>query len=242
MLNVIIYEDNKVFMQKNINCINMAFGGSDIEYRIHRFLEYNDNLKNLVKDKNIRKIYILDIEMKGNTMSGLELASMIRESDYSSIIIFATAFDKYQKDVFYTRLMALDFICKYNGYEKRLVDDLKASLSILYDDSTFVFKYNYVAYCVPYSHINYIEKEPLIKRCIIHATDRDYYIVNSINRLSALLGNGFLKTHQSCIINLNNIKKVDFSLNEVIFKNGDSTSLITEKTKKDIKNYVGIGK
>lgn len=240
MLNIVIYEDNENFMNKNVDTINKAMANSDIDYRIHKFSKYTKKLDEIIHDDTVKKIYILDVEMEG--VSGLEIASRIREDDWDSIIIFATAYSKYQNDVFYTRLMVLDFICKYTGYDERLKDDIEASLKIIYKQKTFVFSYNHVVYRIPYDHICYIEKEPIIKRCIIHTNNNQFYIVKSINWLEENLGNDFIKTHQSCIVNINNIKEIDFSTNTITFKNGDSTNLLTEKKKKEVKQYVGIGK
>lgn len=240
MLNIVIYEDNENFMNKNVDTINKAMANSDIDYRIHKFSKYTKKLDEIIHDDTVKKIYILDVEMEG--VSGLEIASRIREDDWDSIIIFATAYSKYQNDVFYTRLMVLDFICKYTGYDERLKDDIEASLKIIYKQRTFVFSYNHVVYRIPYDHICYIEKEPIIKRCIIHTNNNQFYIVKSINWLEENLGNDFIKTHQSCIVNINNIKEIDFSTNTITFKNGDSTNLLTEKKKKEVKYYVGIGK
>ena len=238
MLNFVIYEDNKMYLQKNVNCINVALANYDIDYRIHKFDKYSDKLMDIIMDKNMKKIYILDVEMDG--VSGLELAAKIREVDWDSIIIIATAYDKYRNDVFYTRLMVLDFVCKYNGYENRLIDDIKAAFKIVYDQKTFVFKYNHVLYRVPYNHICYIEKEPIIKRCIIHTVNNQFYVVDSINNLVKRLGAGFCRTHQSCIVNLNAIKKLDLSNNTIIFNNGISTNMLTEKMKKEVKHFVGL--
>lgn len=240
MLNVIIYEDNKNYMLKNIDCINKALANYDVDYRIYKFDRYSERLDEIIHDKDLKKIYILDVEMNG--VSGIEVASLIREDDWDSVIIFATAYDKYHNDVFYNRLMVLDFICKYTGYEKRLIEDINAAFKIIYKQKTFVFKYNYVVYRIPYSHICYIEKEPLIKRCIIHTINNDFYIVSSINRLLDTLGAGFIKTHQSCIVNVNNIKEVDLINNVIVFKNDDETNLLTEKMKKVVKSYVGLDK
>lgn len=240
MLNIIIYEDNREFMQRNVNSINLSLGNMDIDYRIRKFDKFSDKLKDVIKNKEIKKIYVLDVEMEGVT--GIEVASLIREDDWDSVIIFATAHDKYRNDIFYNRLMALDFICKYNGYEKRLVETMKSAINILCKERAFVFKYNHTVYQIPYSHIDYVEKEPLIKRCIIHTMDDDYYIADSINRILVRLGKDFFRTHQSCIVNLNNIEKLDLSNNIIEFKSGLWTDLLTEDKKKEVKKYVGIDK
>lgn len=240
MLNIVVYEDNDNFMKKNINSINLAFADNDLEYRILKFNKYSNELEEIINNKNIKKIYILDVEMNGIT--GLEVASKIREDDWDSVIIFATAYDKYHNDVFYSRLMVLDFICKYNGYEDRLKEDIKAAIGVLYKQKIFVFKYNNIVYRVPYSSINYIEKEPLIKRCVIHTINNQFYIVKSINWLNDNLDNSFYRSHQSCIVNLNNIKEVDCTMNIIAFKNGESTYLLANKNKKELKDYVGLNK
>lgn len=240
MLNIIVYEDNEIFMKKNVDAINKAMVSCDVDYRIHKFSSYSKGLDEFIHNDKIKKIYILDVEMNGT--SGLELAARIREDDWDSIIIIATAYDKYHNDVFYTRLMVLDFICKYNGYEARLKEDIVAASKITYKQKTFVFSYNHNVYRIPYSHICFIEKEPIIKRCIIHTINNNFYIVKSINWLSENLGSDFLKTHQSCVVNLSNIKKIDCSTNTITFRNGDSTNLLSEKRKKEVKQYVGMDK
>ena len=236
MLNLIVYEDDKLSVQKNIKAINVALANYEVDYRILKFDHYDDKLSEVISSKDCKKIYILDIEMKG--VSGLELASLIREDDFDSIIIFVTAYDKYHNDVFYNRLMVLDFICKYDGYEGRLKDAINDALKIIYNKNTFVFKYNHVVYRIPYSHINYIEKEPLIKRCLIHTINNNFYVVNSIERLTKMLGCSFVRSHQSCIINMCNVDNVDFVNNVVVFRNGDKTSLLTDKMKKVVKEHV----
>ena len=77
-----------------------------------------------------------------------------------------------------------------------------------------------------------------IKRCIIHTIDKEYYVVNSIEKIKSNLSGMFIKTSQSCIINLMNVSNVDCVNNIVCFKNGDTTTLMTNRAKKIIKEYV----
>ena len=240
MLDIVVYEDNKIFLQKNIRSINLALADYDIDYRIHKYDSYNEELDAIIKNKVGKKIYILDVEVNG--VSGLEIAAKIRENDWDSIIIIATAFDKYKNDVFYIRLMVLDFVSKYSGYESRIIDDIRLAISIIDKQRVFTFKYNHVVYRIPYNQICYIEKEPIIKRCIIHTVNNQYRITGSINCILSQLGEPFCRTHQSCIVNLNNIRKIDLSSNTIIFKNGDKTDMLTVKMKKEVKKYVGIDK
>ena len=51
-----------------------------------------------------------------------------------------------------------------------------------------------------------------------------------------------MKVHQSCIINLDNVKEIDRSNNIITFKNGESTVLLADKMKKEVLERVGIDK
>jgi len=238
MLNIIVYENDKNYMQKHINGIYKAFANNDIDYRVKKFSAYNDELDKIIKEKEIRKIYILDIEVPG--ISGLEVAARIREQEWDSIIIFATAFEKYKKDVFYNRLMALDFVSKYPGYEERLIDSINTAVSIVDKNRSLVYSYNHVIYRIPYNQICYIEKEPIIKRCIIHTYTNNYSITGTLNGLMEKLEGNFVRTHQSCIVNADNIKSIDYSTNTINFGKGITTDMLSNKHKKELKARVGL--
>ena len=238
MLNIIVYEDDMRLMQKNIGLINRILADYDIDYHIHKFSGFNEEFRKIINTNNIFKIYILDMQI--SDISGIEVASYIREIELDSIIIFVNAFNDCLNDIFYNRLMVLDYICRYDGYENRLKDDIESIIKIYNKNRIFSFKYNYIMYRIPYSDINYIEKEPLIKRCIIHTQDNQLYIINSIEKLIKILGVNFIKTHQSCIVNIDNILEIDCVKNIIVFKNGEETHLLTDKAKRELKEYTRI--
>ena len=236
MLNIVIYEDDMHFKQNNIELINKILTKYDIDYRIHKFSGFNEQFKEIVNSKGLFKIYILAMQV--NDVSGIDVASYIRENEFDSFIILVTSFKQYLDNMFYNRLMIFDYICKDADYQNKLCDDITLIIKMHYKNKTFSFRYNHMLYRIPYADINYIEKEPQVKRCIIHTINNDYYIVNSIERLVRMLGVNFVKTYQSCIVNINNVEKIDCKKNIIIFKNGDKTHLLTDKSKKLIREYV----
>ena len=238
MLDIVVYEDNKKFLQKNVSSINLALADYDIDYRIHK-CKCSYELYSLINNGEGKKIYILSAEV--NEVSGLEMAIKIREFDWDSIIIITTN-NKSNNDLLYTRLMVLGFVVKDNNYDNRFIDDIRFAVSIIDKQRVFTFKYNRVIYRIPYNQICYIEKEPDIKRCIIHTINDEYFISGTISGILSLLGDAFCRTHQSCIVNINNIERIDLSSNMIIFKNGDKTDMLTAKMKREVKKYVGINK
>lgn len=236
MINLILYIENKNYISKDVKIINMALAKYNVDYRIYTFNNWNEDFETIINNDLI-KIYVLDINSGGK---GISVAREIRKREIDSSIILITDCNKYQHALFDNRLMVLDFICKNNDYEERLCDDIIYALRIVYERKSFIFKYNHIVYRIPYRNINYIEKEPEIKRCIIHTVNGNYYVVNSIQRLSEILSICFCKVHQSCIVNIGNIKKVCLNDNIIIFNNGDYTQLFSDKYKYDLMKMLNI--
>ena len=236
MLDIVVYENKKDFISKNIDNIDMSC--YDINYYNFDIMCYE--FESLIKNRDRKKIYILDDEVDG--VSGLEVAIKIREHDWDSIIILLIDLSKHVSDVFSERIMALDIIFKDNSSDDRLIDDIKLAISIFAKQTFFTFKYNHIIYRIPYNDICYIEKESTIKRCIIHTMDDKYYITESVSSILSHLSSSFCRIHQSCIINFDNVSRYNLSTNMIVFNNGDMTDMISSKMKNVVKNYVGISK
>lgn len=110
--------------------------------------------------------------------------------------------------------------------------------TFLYSKEIFTFSYKRIIYRIPYNEINYIEKESNIKRCIIHTNKGIYYITSSISKLEYMLNDSFIITHQSCIINLNNIREI--TKDGVKFYNDDETNLINKSMKNKLLGLLKI--
>lgn len=236
MLDIVVYENKKDFISKNIDNIDMS--NYDVNY--YNFDSMCYEFKSLIKSRDRKKIYILDDEVDG--VSGLEVAIKIREYDWDSIIILLIDLSKHVSDVFNERIMALDIIFKDNSSDDRLIDDIKLAISIFAKQTFFTFKYNHTIYRIPYRDICYIEKESTVKRCIIHTMDGNYYITESVSSILSHLSSSFCRIHQSCIVNFDNVRKYNLSTNMIVFNNGDMTDMISSKMKNVVKNYVRISK
>ena len=231
MFDIVVCSTSKDLMNRSIKIINGGLINYDFDYYIYKFDNSCCELLKIINNCR-RKLYVIDID------NNLHVAFKIRQNDFNSIIILVSSHDNIDYTLFNERLMILDYLCNNELYEERLKRDICLGMKILFKDNIFVFSYNHVVYRIPYEDINYIEKEPKIKRCIIHTIDRNYYVVNSIEKINSILSGMFIKTSQSCIINLMNVNNVDCVNNIVSFKNGDTTTLITNKVKKIIKDYM----
>ena len=115
MLKFIVCEDNIEELNIAVQTINKAMMKyDDIEYKIHKFQKYDEELHKIIKEPFDRKIYLLDVELP--TIGGLEIASEIREDDERSDIVFVTIHPECKNDIFYSRLEAIDYIEKGHKY------------------------------------------------------------------------------------------------------------------------------
>ena len=89
MIRFVIVEDEDDYLKKIRKIIDKEKYKIDQEVKTYEFKGYNKNLEKIINNNDSRTIYILDIELK-DSKSGIEIASMIRDIDWDSEIIFIT--------------------------------------------------------------------------------------------------------------------------------------------------------
>lgn len=237
MLRFIVCEDNKEFLGKLCNIINKVMMPHNYEYKINRFTEYNKEVEEIIKRKNEQKVYVLDIELP--EVSGLEIASEIRENDLDSIIIFVTAHNECKNDIFYSRLLAIDYIAKDRFWADRFEKTVEHTVNAINKNRVLSFEFNYNSYRVPFDSILYIEKLPDCQKCVIKTEDdKEYEVISSIGELMKKLGPNFFKSHKSCIVNIDKIRKIDYAENLITLTNGQQVYLLSNRKKSKIREYV----
>ncbi len=237
MLRFIICEDNKQFQEKLSAIINKLMMPYNFEYKINKYTKYSKELSNIIKNENEQKIYILDIELPD--ISGLEIASEIREDDLESTIIFLTIHPEFQNDIFYSRLLAIDYINKDKLWQNRIEETITHTIKSINKRRILSFDFNYNSYRLPIKNILYIEKIQDNPKCKIVMEDGNVYeINNTIANLVKILGPSFYQSHKSCIVNIEQIKKINYSDSTITFNNGQTVYLLSSRNKKGLREYV----
>lgn len=90
-------------------------------------------------------------------------------------------------------------------------------------------------YNLAYEDILYIEKERNSKKSIIHTKTDIVYTTKTLTDLEDLLDERFFRTHQSAIINLDNVKMIDPSKNYLLFNNDEMCFYLSRDKKKKLK-------
>lgn len=234
-MNFIIYEDEKDYAKRYKNVINKMLMATNLNYEIIEFNEYNEKTENELEKIDGNKTYILDIEVTGK--NGLELARQIRKTgDWTSPIIIVTSHDEFKTVGYTAKILMLNFISKSNELEKQLFDSLETALEINMSNKSLRYTNKGELYNIPYQDILYIEKSLNDNTSNIVTKSHIYNIRKTIKELEEELSNtiDFFKTHRSCIVNLKNVKHIDFENNIIKFVN-KKIDLISRSNKKALK-------
>ncbi len=235
MLNFIIYEDQKVMSELYQNVIHQFIGQKKECYHIIHISEFNESSKRKLISLEGRKIYILDVKVPGK--SGFDFAREIRFSgDWISQIIIISAFDYFKHHAFTGKMLALDFISKKENVSTRLRETLELAYQISTTNRFFSFQHNGELFHLPYHDILYFAKNLNDNYTSIVTNKNTYKVKKSILQIERILENDlrFLKTHQSCIVNLHNIQSVNLS-NQVISFGEKKINLLSREHKKELK-------
>lgn len=235
MFEFVVIEDNVSYQAKVKNVINEICLSKDFEYEIKQFTTLTPKLMGVIKNEK-PKIYILDIELAHNK-SGLDIARMIRQKDWNSIIIITTSHNDMTMDVLKAKIMVLDFISKLNDFNARLKRTIIKGLTILDDKKTISFKSFGINYRIYVNDIVYIERDQTSKNSIIRTTYDKITIRKPLITILEKLPDNFYQTHRCCIVNLNKILTYDGRKNKIKFTNGLSTELVSRKFKKGVVDY-----
>lgn len=101
------------------------------------------------------------------------------------------------------------------------------------------YSYNHNSYRIPFDEILYIEKIEENQKSLIHTENKEIFeITISMNKLINMLGPNFYQSHKSCIVNLDKVKKISYSTNTIIFNNKEEVYLISNRRKKELREYV----
>ena len=237
MLRFVVCDDNKDFLGRLCNIINKVMMPYNFEYKISKFAEYNKEVGEIIKRKHEQKVYVLDIEL--GDISGLEIASEIRERDLESIIIFVTSHPECKNDIFYSRLLAIDYIPKDRLWADRFESTIDYTVKAINKRRVLTFEYNYNSYRIPFDDILYIEKVQDNQKCLINTENGNQFeIISSISQLIEKLGPNFFQSHKSCIVNIEKIKKVNYADNTITFINNECVYLLSNRKKKQLREYV----
>ncbi len=238
MINFVIYEDNKKMVDLYTEIIHRFMGNNDNKYKIRTFQSYTLALKEYISNNTGKNIYILDLEVPEK--SGLDLAREIRKNGKClDQIIIVTAHNELKENAYRSKILMVDFISKYDNLEGNIVDSLNMAFEYLDKDSSFQFKQDGEIIQIPYCDILFIEKNKSDNAIYVNTKSDRIKVKTNMLAIEKMLNCSpqFFKTHRSCIVNLNNITRVDI-VNQVIMFGKKSTMNLARNKKKEFEKKI----
>ena len=124
-------------------------------------------------------------------------------------------------------------------YSKRLSETIEDIIYRLNEKKILTYKYINCVYRIHHGSIVYIEKMTLGRKCLIVTLKGNTFEAPfSITELHSKLGTRFRQTHQSCIINIDKVEKIDYKNQTIYFIDNLSTDLLSSKYKMELDDYV----
>lgn len=236
MINFIICEDNMHVREFNEKIISKAAMPFDFNYVLHSFDKYNNKLKNLINTPSDIKVYILDLELPNK--SGIDIAHEIRKVDWDSIIIILTSHDELELKLLKEKLLILDFISKFDDYEKRLSETVSMIIEKFDSKRIISFKSNKELHHVKIDNILYVNKDNFTEKTRIVTNDNEYLLRESLSNVISRLDSRFIQTHRACYVNLDKIETIDFKNGIIYFNSEIKTDYLSRNYKKRLREIV----
>lgn len=230
MIRIIVVEDEKKYVKKVkdiVTKISIKFE-SDIDLKIYS--KFNSDLEKEINEIEIKKIYIIDIELD-NSLSGIDIANKIRECDWDSEIIFATNHDKMFETVYRNVVDVFDFIEKFHEFDKKLEFDLNKIFEKNFDNEMFTYKNGKVNLQIYYRSILYICRDKADRKLILKTKNNSYILNDGLYKLLAKLDSRFVLANKSCIVNKTKIVNLDWSSGVFTLETGEQVPLLSKNFK-----------
>ena len=232
MINFVVSDDNDKFRQKVIDQIKKYMNNHNFNYNIHEFNDYDKNFIKVVKSDLTNVIYVLDIEAPSR--SGIDVARIIRKNDLESPIIFLTGHQELGNLVLARNINILSFINKFDNFASRLRLSLDTAMKLMNKRQMLRFEDRGSIYSIDYNKILYITTDTVARKTIIVTDNNEYRVNNPMSYFLEILNNDFCQSHKSCIINKRRVSNINNNSNIIIFDNGVSIDLLSNKYKKEI--------
>lgn len=225
MINIIICDDN-IRDANNIEKIVKKYFNK-MKFNIYKFNDYNNKFLKIIDIDLDNKIYLLDIETP--SMSGIDVARIIRKKDYSSVIIFLSGHDDLSRIVAKKNIMSLNFINKFDNLEHNLKYSLDLALSVVGKRRRVKFESRSVIYNIALDNILYVTRDTLSRKSIIVCDNNIYEVYINLKNVVGKLGDDFVQTHRACYVNKNRVKVINHKEKYIMFDNGKMINLVSKK-------------
>lgn len=194
-----------------------------------------DVLGYLEEHPDTNGFYFLDVDLQ-HEINGIELGAKIREIDTQATIVFITTHEEQQYLVFTHKIEAMDYIIKDRpeDVEKRAMECMLVAYKRYLDTKAHHRKYYQVKageefWSIPYDEILFFETDPAVRHKIILHMENDQIKFRSLISEVSTIDTMFYRCHKSFVVNIENIKNVNTSAQEIEMIDGQTVPVTARK-------------
>lgn len=238
IIKIAVCDDEKIFACKMKKIIDIYFTKKQIPYEVDIYPSGK-----LFIESDIRmmeyQIVFLDINMK--EIDGLETARRLRKVGSNTFIIFVTAFINYTLEGY--KVDAIRYLLKTSDNFEQSVEE---SLNAVFQKMEYVpviKKINFKECTINISLEKIIYIESTLHKLTFHVWDGGtiikYTMYETLNNVSKMFTDDFMRIHQSYLVNLKFVKKLVG--NDILLSN-DKLLPIARSRLNEVRNRVAIYK
>lgn len=237
MLNIFILEDDHFQQARLENAIKNCIDTTDVKYKYCEVFGKPNQLLEAITETGNHQFFFLDIEIKGQEKKGIEVAREIRERDPNAVIVFVTTHSEFMPVTYRYHVSALDFIDKglketeFQEAVSQVLEHAYKNIPYSVADNSFVYKTNHSHVQVPFNDILYFETSPTVHKIILRTKTGQMEFYGKISDI-AKTDKRIYHAHRACVVNPDNITRIDRTNHIVFFENGDSCFISRLKQKK----------
>ena len=248
MLGILVCDDDRFMLEMSSDAVLQCVEKLDASI-VCATQDYNEALLFIEKNPG-SYLYFLDIDFGRSSLNGVDVARAIKKKEPLSKIVFVTSHADMGMDILKSGVEAFGFIEKttdrnkmLQGYRKYISLALE-SLSSNPDETGKTLQLligidEYVTLPIP--QILYVETDKVISHFVrYHTVDgSDLAVRDTIENVLKTLGDDFMKSHRSVIINKNYVVSVSDGL--VNFAGGEQAAC-SFRLKNDVMRKCGVKK
>lgn len=226
MIPIYICDDNLQILNYLKQEIEKLILINEYDMEIAKSTDSSEKLLEARISRDLRSIYFLDIDLKSDTYNGFTLAKEIRKIDARGFIVFVTTHSELMPETFKYRVEAMNYIVKDSEEElkeqiaKTLKDINSLRESVKKDsENYYTIKVANSIYHIPMEEILFFETSAP-HRVTLHCESRNIEFRSSLSKIEKELPEGYIRTHQSFIVNREAIIEVNKIQSILILKDG----------------------
>lgn len=238
-MNIFILEDDYQQQGRMENLLYQLQEKHALAVKRLEIYSKTDLLLQAIQEKGSHQLFFLDIEIKGDHLRGLDVASRIRQQDSQALIVFVTTHSEFMPLTFRYQISALDYIDKSLDQEDF---EARVEAAVLYAQkqdrqtvagTSFNFKSKYHQFQIPFEDVYFLETSSISHHVVLYTKMERIEFSASMGEVLKQEPR-LQQCHRSFAINPKNVVKIDRTKRIAYFPNGMTCFIARTKMKETL--------